>query len=110
MRIQLCFKIVKLPDRLSQDRRRDTKVRINLLTLPPRLAVTLIAQVVWCVGAGCVVGTRVRGARCEDLSTSGPVVWELTQTGETGHTVHTSTFVQTGTGCTFVDVHLAEVT
>lgn len=56
-----------------------------------------------------MIGTRVRRARGEDISTSGSTVWKLTQTGETCHTVHTSTLVKTGTGCTFVDVHLAEV-
>lgn len=81
-----------------------------MLTLPPWLAVTLIAHVVWCVCADSMVGTRVRGARGEDLSTSGSTVRQFTQTGETCHAVHTSTLVQTGTGCTFVDVHLAEVT
>lgn len=57
-----------------------------------------------------MIGTGVRGARGEDLSTSGSTVRKLTQTGETCHTIHTSALVQTGTGCTFVDVHLAEVT
>lgn len=57
-----------------------------------------------------MVGTGVRGTRGEDLSTSGSTVRKLTQTGETRHTVHTSALVQTGTGRTFVDVHLAEVT
>lgn len=81
-----------------------------MLTLPPWLAVTLIAQVVWCVSADGIIGTRVRGTRCEDLSTSGSTVGKFTHTGETCHTIHTSTLVQTGTGCTLVDVHLAEVT
>lgn len=57
-----------------------------------------------------MIGTRVRGARGEDLSTSGSAVRKLTQTGETSHAVHTGALVQTGTGRTFVDVHLAEVT
>lgn len=57
-----------------------------------------------------MIGTRVRGARGEDLSTCGSTVWQLTQTGETCHTIHTSALVQTGTGCTFIDVHMAEVT
>lgn len=57
-----------------------------------------------------MIGTRIRGARGEDLSTSGSTVRKLTQTSETCHTVHTCPLVQTGTGCTFVDVHLAEVT
>lgn len=56
-----------------------------------------------------MIGTRIRGARGEDLSTSGSTVRKLTQTSETCHTVHTCTLVHTGTGCTFVDVHLAEV-
>lgn len=81
-----------------------------MLTLPTWLAVTLIAQVVWGVCTDSMIGTRVRGTRGEDLSTCGSTVWKLTQTGETCHTIHTSTLVQTGTGCTFVDVHLAEVT
>lgn len=57
-----------------------------------------------------MISTRVRGARGEDLSTSGSAVRKLTQTGETCHTVHTSALVQTRTGCAFIDVHLAEVT
>lgn len=57
-----------------------------------------------------MIGTGIRGARGEDLSTSRPTVRKLTQAGETCYTIHTSTLVQTGTGCTFVDVHLAEVT
>lgn len=57
-----------------------------------------------------MVGTRVRGARGEDLSTSRSTVGKLTHTGEACHTIHTSTLVKTGTGCTFIDVHLAEVT
>ncbi len=81
-----------------------------MLTLPPKLAVTLIAQVVWSVCADGMIGTGVRGARGEDLSTGGSTVRKLTQTGETCHTVHTSALVQAGTGCTFVDVHLAKVT
>lgn len=78
--------------------------------MPPLLAVTLIAQVVWCVCADGLIGTGIRGARGEDFSTSGSTVRKLTQTGETCHTVHTIALVQTGTGCTLVDVHLAEVT
>jgi len=54
-----------------------------------------------------MIGTGVRGARGEDLSTSGSIVRKLTQTGEACYTVHTSALVQTGTGSTFVDVHLA---
>lgn len=57
-----------------------------------------------------MVGTGVRGTRGEDLSTSGSIVRKLTQTGETCNTIHTSALVQTGTGSTFIDVHLAEVT
>lgn len=57
-----------------------------------------------------MIGTGVRGARGENLSTSGSTVRKLTQTGETCHTIHTSALIQTGAGCTFVDVHLAEVT
>lgn len=60
--------------------------------------------------AHAMIGTRIRGARGKDLSTGWSAVGELTQTGETCHAVHTCPFVQTGTGCTFVDVHLAEVT
>lgn len=74
------------------------------------LAFTLVTQVVCCVGADSMIGTGVRRTRGEDLSTSGSAVRELTQTGEACHAVHTCAFVQTGTGCTFVDVHLAEVT
>jgi len=82
----------------------------SFLTLPSWLAVTLIAQVVWCVGADSMIGTGVRGARGEDLSTSGSTVRKFTQTSETCHTVHTGALVQTGAGCTFIDVHLAKVT
>lgn len=57
-----------------------------------------------------MIGTRVRGARGEDLGTSGSTVGKFTQAGETGHTIHTSALVQTGTGPTLVDVDLAEVT
>lgn len=59
------------------------------------------------MGADGMIGTGVRGAGGEDLSTSVSTVRELTQTGETCHTVHASALVQTGTGSTFVDVHLA---
>lgn len=82
----------------------------NVLTLPPLLAVTLVTQVVWCVCADGLIGTGIRGTRGEDFSTSGSTVRKLTPTGETCHTVHTSALVQTGTGCTLIDVHLAEVT
>lgn len=78
--------------------------------MPSLLAVTLIAQVVWCVCADRLIGTGIRGARGEDISTSVSTVRKLTQTGETCHTIHTSALVQTGTGCTLVDVHLAEIT
>lgn len=74
------------------------------------LAVTLVTQVVWCVCADGLIGTGIRGTRGEDFSTSGSTVRKLTPTGETCHTVHTSALVQTGTGCTLIDVHLAEVT
>lgn len=57
-----------------------------------------------------MIGTGIRRARGEDFSASGSTVRKLTQTGETCHAVHTCAFVQTGTGCTFIDVHLAEVT
>lgn len=56
-----------------------------------------------------MIGTRVRGAGGEDLSTSGATVGKFTQAGETCHPIHTSALIQTGTGSTFVDVHLAEV-
>lgn len=98
----MCTKnFCKLPGRLSVE---------NLLTLPSGLAVTLISQVVWCVGADGMIGTWVRGARSEDLSTCGSTVRKLAQAGETCHTIHTSALVQTGAGSTFVDVHLAEIT
>lgn len=45
-----------------------------------------------------MIGAWVRGARGEDLSTSGSAVGQLTDTGETGHTIHTCALVQTGTG------------
>lgn len=80
-----------------------------MLTLPALLAVTLIAQVVWCVGADGLICTGVGGARGEDIRTRGPAVWKLTHTGETCKTVHTHALIQTGTGPTLVDVHLAEV-
>lgn len=57
-----------------------------------------------------MIGTRVRGTRHEDFGTSGSAVRKFTQAGETCHTIHTSAFVQTGAGATFIDVHLAEVT
>lgn len=78
--------------------------------MPAWLAVALIAQVVWRVCADSMIGTRVGRARGEDLGASGSTVGKFTQTGETCHTIHAGTLVQTGTGCTFVDVHLAEVT
>lgn len=81
-----------------------------LLTLPPWLTVTLVAQVVWCMGAEGVVGTRVGGAWGEDIGTGGPAIGKLTQTSETGHTIHTGALVQARAGSTLVDVHLAEVT
>lgn len=59
------------------------------------------------MGADSIIGTGVRGARGEDLSTSGSTVRKLTQAGETCHTIHTSALVKAGTGSTFVDVHLA---
>lgn len=78
--------------------------------MPTGLAVALIAHVVRRVCARGMIGTRIGRARGEDLSTGWSTVWELTQTGETCHAIHTCPLVQTGTGCTFVDVHLAEVT
>lgn len=57
-----------------------------------------------------MIGTGVRGARGEDLSTCGSAVRKLTHAGETCHTIYTSALVQTGAGSTFVDVHLAEIT
>lgn len=57
-----------------------------------------------------MIGTGVWKARSEHISTSGSTVRKLTQASETCHTVHTSALVQTGTGLTFIDVHLAEVT
>lgn len=57
------------------------------------MACTLIAQVVRGVGADGVVGAWVRGARGEDVSTSGAGVGRLTDAGEARHTVHTSPFV-----------------
>lgn len=80
------------------------------LSLPPRLAFTLIAQVVRSVGADCVIGTWVRGARGEDVSTSGTGVRWLADAGETCHAVHTRPFVQTRAGRALIDVDLAEVT
>lgn len=62
------------------------------------------------MGADGIIGTGVRRARGENLSTSGSTVRKLTQAGKTCHTIHASALVQTGTGCTFIDVHLAEVT
>lgn len=62
------------------------------------------------MGADSVVGAGVRGARSEDLSASGSTVRKLAQACETCHAIHTSALVQTGTGSTLVDVHLAEVT
>lgn len=56
-----------------------------------------------------MIGTRVRGTRGEDLGTSGATIRKFTQAGETCHTINTSALIQTGTGCTFVDVHLTEV-
>lgn len=78
--------------------------------MPPLLAVALIPHVVWRVRAHSMIGTGVRRTRGEDLSTSGSTVGQLTQTGETCHTIHTSALVQTGTGRALVDVHLAQVT
>lgn len=78
--------------------------------MPPWLTVTLISQIVRCVGANSMIGTGVGGARCEDLRTSGSTIWKLTQTGKTCHSIHTSALVQTGTRRAFIDVHLAEVT
>lgn len=57
-----------------------------------------------------MIGTGVRGTRGEDFGTSGSAVRKFTQAGETCRTIHTSALVQTGTGSTFIDVHLAEVT
>lgn len=82
----------------------------SFLTLPPWLAVALIAQIVSRVGTDCMIGTWVRGARGEDLCTSGSAVRKLAHAGETCYTIHTCAFIQTGVGCTFIDVHLAEVT
>lgn len=78
----------------------DAFIHINVaqLTLPPWLAVALVAQVVWCVSAESMVSAGVRGAGCEHFSTGRPAVRKLTQTGETGHTVHTGALVQTRAG------------
>lgn len=56
-----------------------------------------------------MIGTGIRGARGENLSTSWSTVRKLTQTGETCYAIYTCTLVQTGAGCTFIDIHLAEV-
>lgn len=90
----------------------DALVHVNVaqLTLPSLLAVALVAQVVRCVGAQGMVGTGVGGAGGEHVGTGGPAVGQLTQTGETGHAVHTRALVQTRTGRTLVDVYLAQVT
>lgn len=57
-----------------------------------------------------MIGTGIRGARGEKLRTSGSAVRKLTQTGETCDAIHTCTLVQTGAGCAFIDIHLAEIT
>lgn len=57
-----------------------------------------------------MIGTGIRRARSKDFSTSGSTVRKLTQASETCHAIYTSALVQTGTGLTFIDVHLAEVT
>ena len=80
------------------------------LTLPPRLAVALVPQVVGRVHAEGVVGAGVGGAGREDIGARGPAVGQLAQAGEAGHAVHTGALVQTGAGATLVDGHLAQVT
>lgn len=95
---------------MFSDRQRCAQILQNLLTLPSWLAVTLVSQIVWCVCADSMISTRVGGTRGEDLSTSGSTVRQFAQTSKTCHAIHTSALVQTGTGCTFIDVHLAEVT
>lgn len=79
------------------------------LTLPSRLAFTLVAQVVGGVGADGVVGAGVGEAGGEDVSAGVAGVGRLADTGETRHSVHTSAFIQTGAGRTLVDVDLAKV-
>lgn len=68
-------------------------VVVTQLTLPPRLAFTLIPQVVCSVGADGIIGARVGGARGEDVSTSGSRVRRLADASEACHTIHTSPFV-----------------
>lgn len=80
------------------------------LTLPPSLAVALVAQVVGRVDALGVVGAGVGQAGREHLSAGGPAVGQLAQTGEAGHAVHAGAAVQARTRRALVDVHLAQVT
>lgn len=79
------------------------------LTLPARLALALVAQVVGRVRAVGVVGAGVGRARREDLGAGGAAVGQLAQAREAGHTVHARALVLTRAGRTLVDVDLAEV-
>lgn len=63
------------------------------LTLPARLACTLIAQVVGRVGADGVIGAGVGGAGGEDVCAGGAGVGRLTDAGEARHAVHAGAFV-----------------
>lgn len=84
--------------------------KMGSLTLPSWLAVALVAEVVRCVCAEGAVGAGIWRAGREHLSAGGPTVGRFTQTGETGHTVHTRALIQAGAGPTFVNVHLTQVT
>lgn len=86
-------------------------IRITLsLTLPSRLAITLVALIVGRVHAGSVVGTGIGRARGEQIGTGVSTVRWLTEAGETGDSIHAGALIQTGAGRTFIDVHLTQVT
>lgn len=57
-----------------------------------------------------MVGTGIGRARCEQISTGGSAVRWLTETGETGDSIHAGALIQTWAGRTFIDVHLTQVT
>lgn len=79
------------------------------LTLPARLALALVAQVVGGVRAEGVVSAGVGRAGGQHLGAGGAAVGQLAQAGEAGHAVHARALVLTRAGRTLVDVDLAEV-
>ena len=77
----------------------------SVLTLPPRLAVTLVAQVVECMGAEGMVGTGVGRAGGKDTGTVWSAVGQLAHAGVAADPSTQTPWFRQG----LVDVGLAQV-